>query len=86
MILDRVGVASLAQAVLEVGAEVGKELLRERTGPSGDGGWVGGVERGNERPEILEDLHWCMERLLAVARVKARGGELTKLVKDGLGG
>ena len=37
MILDRVGVASLAQAVLEVGAEVGKELLRERTGPSGDG-------------------------------------------------
>ena len=86
MVLNGVGITAFVKAVLEVRGEVSEKLLSKGTGPSRNGSGAGGVKRGNERAEILEDLHGGVGGFLAGVGVEARRGKLAKFVKNSLGG
>ena len=53
MIAKMVGGTTFVEALLNVGGEVGEELLSKGSGPGGDAGRAGAIKSGNKREEGL---------------------------------
>ena len=86
VVADGVSVLAFVKGVLDIGGEVTEELLGKGAGPCRDGGGGTGVEGGDERAELVEDLRGGVEGFLAGGRVEASGGKLPQCVEDGLSG
>lgn len=86
MISEMVGGTTFVEALLDVGGEVGEELLSEGSGPGGNAGRAGAIKSGDKREEGLEHVGRRMKSFLASGRVEASGGEGSEGVKDRLSG
>ena len=79
------GAAAFVKAVLEIGGEVGEELLRQGAGPGRDGSRGGRVEGGRQGEEFAKHLRGRVVGFLFRGVVEAGSSELAELVEDSLG-
>ena len=75
VISDSGFIFAVVQPLLDVGAEIVKELLSERAWPGGNGGGGGGIECGGEFLEREHNLSWGVVGLLSCDWVEAMGRE-----------